>query len=360
MLFFYKYYKLKYVFKVFCDETNQVDSIDLISEIETCVYEIHINSRSICKIPYFSKKPNSFEVNCNPVVEPSAYEKYTAMMKEAEIRQQAKKSEVLPLKNDDLTDLSGLFDSLANNNLNEENPEEAEDEPLKSDDFSENESLFLNKLDQIKSESVNKLDKLNTKENAIESLSKKLTSMIDQLMQSDYLEGEQEKEKEKEETYSDLKSPNEMNSDILKKKETLNTEQAKLDELLKNFNTDSSQISNKLTSLEKTLSDELSKNEDLVKKFKTNNLKVKIIRIDPNNPNEMASIEGETADDLNLLMTSLFANNMQSKKFKDLKSNYEYVFDEKNIDTEENLNIWSQETQTKHEEDENSEKLIIF
>ncbi len=326
----------------------------MISEIETCVYEIHINSRSICKIPYFSKKPNSFSVNCNPVVESSAYEKYTAIMKDAETRQQAKKSETIPSATEEMTDLSSLFGSLTSNYLNAESTDE---EPLKNDDFSENESSFLNKLNQIKSESVDKLDKLNPKENAIESLSKKLTSMIDQLMQNDYLEGDEEKE-----TYSDLVSPNEMDSsnEALKNKLTLKTDQPNLDDLLDSYKTDSSQSSNKLTNLEKKLSDELSKNQVLVNKFKTNNLKVKIIRINPNNPNELTSFDEESADDLSLLMTSLFANDVQSRKLKDLKSNYEYVFDEKNIDTERNSNDLKTESQMKNKEDDTTENLILF
>ena len=181
--------------------------------------------------------------------------------------------------------------------------------------------------------------------------------MIDQLMQNDYLEGDEEKE-----TYSDLVSPNEMDSsnEALKNKLTLKTDQPNLDDLLDSYKTDSSQSNNKLTNLEKKLSDELSKNQVLVNKFKTNNLKVKIIRINPNNPNELTSFDEESADDLSLLMTSLFANDVQSRKLKDLKSNYEYVFDEKNIDTERNSNDLKTESQMKNKEDDTTENLILF
>jgi len=120
------------------------------------------------------------------------------------------------------------------------------------------------------------------------------------------------------------------------------------------------QIRCKIPHLEKKLSDELSKNQVLVNKFKTNNLKVKIIRINPNNPNELTSFDEESADDLSLLMTSLFANDVQSRKLKDLKSNYEYVFDEKNIDTERNSNDLKTESQMKNKEDDTTENLILF
>jgi len=141
---------------------------------------------------------------------------------------------------------------------------------------------------------------------------------------------------------------------------TLKTDQPNLDDLLDSYKTASSQSSNKLTNLEKKLSDELSKNQVLVNKFKTNNLKVKIIRINPNNPNELTSFDEESADDLSLLMTSLFANDVQSRKLKDLKSNYEYVFDEKNIDTERNSNDLKTESQMKNKEDDTTENLILF
>ena len=46
-----------------------MNDIDLISEIETCVYEIHVNSRSMCDVPNFRKEKNKFDIVCRPVVD---------------------------------------------------------------------------------------------------------------------------------------------------------------------------------------------------------------------------------------------------------------------------------------------------
>jgi hypothetical protein len=53
-----------------------MDELDLISEVETCVYEIHINSYQVCSVPYFRKTPNNFQISCSPVVTASVYDKY--------------------------------------------------------------------------------------------------------------------------------------------------------------------------------------------------------------------------------------------------------------------------------------------
>lgn len=50
--------------------------IDLISEIESCVYEIHINSYLVCSVPHFRKSPQNFQVSCNPVVHQHVYNQY--------------------------------------------------------------------------------------------------------------------------------------------------------------------------------------------------------------------------------------------------------------------------------------------
>lgn len=100
------------VAKIFCDEgaTNQ---IDLISEVETCIYEIHINTDSICKIPNFSKKPNNFDIKCNPVVSPDVYEKYSKKNEIAKVRTEKEQQRLKNLKaeqkeTDKSTDLDNL------------------------------------------------------------------------------------------------------------------------------------------------------------------------------------------------------------------------------------------------------------
>ena len=58
--------------------------------METCVYEFHINSNLLCNIPHFSKKAKNFKIDCNPVVPPTEYEKYTKRMNEQEKAREAK------------------------------------------------------------------------------------------------------------------------------------------------------------------------------------------------------------------------------------------------------------------------------
>lgn len=70
----------------------------MISEVETCIYEIHINSNSLCSIPYFSKKQNKFDIRCSPVVDQTTYADYLVKKKQTEIekqkRQEALKNQV--------------------------------------------------------------------------------------------------------------------------------------------------------------------------------------------------------------------------------------------------------------------------
>ena len=61
---------------MFCDENALGTEIALITEIETCVYEIHVNNRLLCNIPRFGKDVNKFKVECHPVVDSSTYEAY--------------------------------------------------------------------------------------------------------------------------------------------------------------------------------------------------------------------------------------------------------------------------------------------
>jgi hypothetical protein len=56
--------------------------IKLISEIETCVYEIHINDNSICNVPNFNNIAKVNEITCNPVLTPETYEKYMRKLNE--------------------------------------------------------------------------------------------------------------------------------------------------------------------------------------------------------------------------------------------------------------------------------------
>ena len=71
--------------KIFCDETVK-NQIDLISEVETCIYEINIISSLVCGIPNFSKKSNDFGIKCNPVIDGDEYEKYAKKKQELSVQ----------------------------------------------------------------------------------------------------------------------------------------------------------------------------------------------------------------------------------------------------------------------------------
>ena len=60
------------------------------------------------------------------------------------------------------------------------------------------------------------------------------------------------------------------------------------------------------------------------------------------------------------LMSKLFEDEIQSKKLKRLKENYEFVLDADNVSEESsNKDKWLQ-NETHDENEENPEKLIIF
>jgi hypothetical protein len=63
------------VAKLFCDEES-TNEIALISEVETCVYEMHVASRTLCNVPGFSKEANRFDLVCRPVVDSHTFETY--------------------------------------------------------------------------------------------------------------------------------------------------------------------------------------------------------------------------------------------------------------------------------------------
>lgn len=336
-------------FKIFCDETatNQLDTIDLISEIESCVYEIHIKSHSICKIPYFSKKPNSFNINCNPVAEPDVFDKYSQKKNELE-----KKVVEKPVKMD--FTMSSLVDDLAKSFLNLEGTiSDIDDSDLKdlNEDFDEdkNEANLLSKLKEIKTETKDKFDKLIVKDEVIDTLSRKLTNLIDELSTSNDLLNNKKPDSQIEE---DIVSGNDLTDNKLSEKNAIN-------ELLEDID----QYDDKLSNLEKTLSEQLAKKQELVDKFKTNKFKVKIVRFDPTNPHTLREIGDSDSNDINELMSKLFEDEIQSKKLKRLKENYEFVLDADNVSEEssdsKDKEKWLQ-NETHDENEENPEKLIIF
>ncbi len=67
-----------------------VAQINLINELELCVYEFHVLTNTVCSIPNFIKKPNNLNIYCNPVVSPSVYEKYIKRKEDQEAKKTQK------------------------------------------------------------------------------------------------------------------------------------------------------------------------------------------------------------------------------------------------------------------------------
>ncbi len=85
----------------------------MISEIETCVYDIHINSNQICNIPNFNKKSNNYKIDCNPVLDGHLFNQYSRKIHELEQKKQEKQTEIA-LKN------KKVKDDLAQENIDEQ------------------------------------------------------------------------------------------------------------------------------------------------------------------------------------------------------------------------------------------------
>ena len=298
--------------KIFCDEsstTNNGNSIDLISEIETCVYEIHINSRSICKIPYFNRKQNSFNINCNPVVEPKEYAKYLS-----DLEQQISSTP---------TPTTTTTTTTSTSDLQEEKTVEM--------DKNDATSLLLNKLSEMSDDNQGDIMNYNI-------LTKKIINLVDELSSNT---GEID------------------NNNLLKVKTTKIASKEEIDNLLKNLEGDLETTENTntlLSNLEEKISEELSKQDD----FKANKFKIKIIKFDPNKPLDIKTFNtNDYSNDLNSIISSLLEveedeeDQSQTKKYKQLKDNYNYVYGSSSSSSSS-----SDTTDDVNERDEN--KIILF
>lgn len=86
-----------------------------------------------------------------------------------------------------------------------------------------------------------------------------------------------------------------------------------------------------MTDLEKRIAEKLSKSDKLGQKFKDNQIKVKIITIDPANGADaeaLSSLSSEESNTLSSLLSGLFQSNEQMEKINSLTSNYNVVYDE--------------------------------
>ena len=98
--------------KMFCDENAFGTEIALITEIETCVYEIHVNNRLLCNIPRFGKDINKFLVECHPVVDSPTYEAYQLKREQnrlLKLNEQAVSTSSSPLESNEDFNLGDIF-----------------------------------------------------------------------------------------------------------------------------------------------------------------------------------------------------------------------------------------------------------
>lgn len=155
---------------MFCDERS-INKIEMISEIETCVYEISVRTPTLCSVPNFSIKQISHDLKCSPVVTDQVFENYLAKKeKDQSVQLSTEESQVE-------SDINQLTE------INKELEQELESSEKKLQNL-------ISKTEEIKSDK--NLDKLNTiieetnselnKNDLIyEKLSKKLDTILDEI-----------------------------------------------------------------------------------------------------------------------------------------------------------------------------------
>ncbi len=97
---------------MFCDEeiTNE---IILVSEVETCVYEIQLGSRTMCNVPGFSKEASRYDLVCKPVVDSDVFNKYL----EKKTEKKSAAAQVIGILDKNQDDLEELNSKLLKQNL---------------------------------------------------------------------------------------------------------------------------------------------------------------------------------------------------------------------------------------------------
>lgn len=351
--------------------------------METCIYEIHINSFSICSIPHFSKKPNNFDILCSPVVKSEIYEKYLKNQQKLDLDHELKESSInfVPqseikeqdenkVLNDLIEDEMSKFDSIDK----EIRTELVEGEHTVSN-LIENAKNFKNTLQDMKVspqfenlediEDVNEFlrstaDQLLKTDELIEKIASKLNTLVDELESEDDLSLEGNAIKE-EKAGNRLKNPNSLEQRVANRfddAEVLDVSDEK-----------------NLKQLEKEISDKLASSAKLSNKLKEklgkNKIQFKIIKFDSSHANLNSLNEFESSG-LNSLLNSLYDTDKQLEKIKNLKSNYDLVYDENFVD---NLSVEQNQNENKIEkyqknflnhfddfylDQEEEDKLIIY
>ena len=325
---------------MFCDETIKNNQIDLISEVETCVYEINVLSSAVCKIPHFSKKSNDFDIKCNPVLPADEYQKYVKKQdqlrtqmalnkarlayKKWEKEQEQKQAENADKKREDeaisipvsLHEKEAVLGELDEEkqkviSMHSEITAELGKTEKTFSDLTENAKKFktaLSKIDAIgnneeSKEYLNEAQKILTEQvddflktdEVFDKLTTQLNRLIDDLS-LDELEGDGLDMAKDFETSGQILGEKIENvlkkseAELLEESELNEQNQANADDLKEKDSIDEDE---KVKSLEDKLVEQLSKSNKYADKFKNGDIKIKIISFKTN----LNEIQGGLAQD---------------------------------------------------------------
>ncbi|RNA29963.1 OS-9-like isoform X2 [Brachionus plicatilis] len=262
--------------KIFCDERG-LDRIEMISEIETCEYEIFVRSQSLCSVPNFSKKQISHDLKCSPVVSDHVFEKYLASKEKKENAQLMISSEI-----DELTTINKELDQELQISENKLQNLISKTQDVKLD----NNFASLNSLIEETNSEMSKNDQM------FEKISKKLDNILDEFENGKI-------------SAQDGQVPILTEStEILKDTDDLNVEE-----------------------LEKKLKEKLSKSN----KFGKDDIKIKIIKLDPN------AMFGTS--NFNSLISNLLESSDDRQKISKMNNHYNQVYGEDNFGQEQSENV---------------------
>lgn len=319
----------KGVAKIFCGEYS-TNEIELISEVETCVYEIHIYSGYLCSIPNFREKKNKFDINCNPIVDEIAFNDYQAKRQKAIQENELKLKTKVDKKFNDINKASTVIKNAKAHIKQVETASQANHEEKVNKDTRKQESKLLFDETMIKDlkaamkipgkddEKIFDLENINNLDlNDLEKINKILLENNKALLK-------------------DLRKRAQVSKQTANLDSMLNKIEKYFDELKKRPDLEKMQIeSNELdTKSDAAINDHIKKLQDEFEGQEKKNYKIKVIKLDPNNPNL-------DSDDFSTLLSSLMKDSADSKNIERIKSNYNYVYDKAQdaTDFEDNTQI---------------------
>lgn len=224
------------------------------------------------------------------------------------------------------------------------------------DDVNEEKNVLLQENQDLLSESSKKLDEADE---LFKKISKNLNKLIDdsnQINLKDTMFGNRDKDifgTDEEDFLDSSKLDTDFNQLKIDKDMLLETENEDQNEQLK--------------SLEDKIAEKLNKASTTNLKLKGSQIKIKIITLDPNNQGQIKTLTEEETNGITSLITSLFESDKDYEKLKKSKSNYEFVYDSKNIDKldiaenqNENTSQNSIDDDELNQNDEDNSDPIIF